>query len=235
MKFQLRSLPDGDYSKPMLWTRVAIRAARRRRGGTPIVLEYRGQRNKPRKHDTVRSALLKTREILKKGRVHQVTLHPQKGAAVRIRAVEHKDGELGRPIDTVGTAAIDKIVGAVRRRFSKAWTVRDMGICRACSDGSSEHCKCNAWDAGTDMNIPAEETWHRITAMGRWVMEQGKLYHADRRKGVPAGKRRGLPVKAVIWMDRYWHYERGEQPYPGVKHVSHIHVSGYPGTTNRSI
>ena len=103
-----------------------------------------------------------------------------------------------------------------------------MGIC---VNKPGEHGHCNARDARYG-GATSDEIHDRIEAMGRWKMEQGKLWHRDRLAGVPEKDRRGLPVNGVIWLSSYWEAgNEGPRPYSGTPHVFHDHVSGWPSYT----
>jgi hypothetical protein len=125
--------------------------------------------------------------------------------------------------DTDGTRGIDRIYGAVHAKFEDRWTVRDMGICVA---KPGEHGHCNAWDGGTNTNIPAEETHRRILIMAKFIRAEG-IAHQE------SGGTDGLPVNGVIVMDKYWERGMGQvwRPYDGIAHVSHFHVSAHPSIT----
>lgn len=166
------------------------------------------------------TVLLKVDQLLRKANgPERVKIHPSRGP---VQAIRQATVSLVPHINTPGTGEIDEIYSALHAEFGDQWLVRDMGIC---VDKDGEHGHCNAYDAGTNMNIPAEETWRRIQVMADFLRREG-IKHALSRG------RYGLPVYGIIVMDKFWRRGMsGWARYDGMKHVSHLHVSGYPSRT----
>lgn len=138
--------------------------------------------------------------------------------AIRVHEAEEQPVYPNGP----GTDAIDQIHGAtVAFVESKGWRVQELGIC---VNKPGEHGHCNAWDGGAGGDT-SEEIHRRILAVGEFLKAEG-IKHRD------TGGKEGLPVLGVIVMYQFWRRSDGDRiwhDYDGVGHVSHWHVSGYPG------
>jgi hypothetical protein len=104
--------------------------------------------------------------------------------------------------------------------------VQELGIC---VNKPGEHGHCNAWDGGVSYEngklLPADEIHRRIQVVAEFLKQEG-IKHRE------TGGGEGLPVLGVIVMQKFWRRSDNDNEwhvYEGVAHVSHWHVSGFPG------
>lgn len=218
-RYTYRIMPGGDQSPKRMWSIVGPRVARHLFGRGPVTLEYGGERFS-RRH-SVPDALARTKQILQQRGGHdRVILRPAKGRAIAVRKFEV---EKKPPLPNIyATVPLLRIIAAVNNKFDN---VRSMGIA-ANKPGEHGVNPPNAWDVGTDPNVPATVTWARIEAYAKYLRAQGIAHQVS-------GGRLGLPVNGVIYQQRYWQRGMGLTWafYSGTPHVSHVHVSGHPSKT----
>lgn len=220
-RFTYRLLPNGRQSAKKLWATAGSRVAAHLFGKGPVRLEYDGE--KYDKRLSVPEAMVRVRSLLKRKVTDRVVMHPSKGRAVALRRW-HVEKKVPLP-EIDATLSLRKIYGAVNAKFKPMWEVRNMGIG---VDKPGEHGTNppNAWDIGTSPGVPAPVTWARIEAYAKYLRAQGIAHKVS-------GGRLGLPVNGVIYQDRFWQRGMGLTwaHYSGTRHVSHVHVSGYPSKT----
>jgi len=98
----------------------------------------------------------------------------------------------------------------------------DLGICRACGAGRSEHYEGRAWDWGVRADRP--EDVERVEKLFSWLFAPGP-------HGEPNANFRRVGLRYLIWDRKIW--SGGTQiwrPYSGSAHRDHVHFTiGWDG------
>jgi len=99
----------------------------------------------------------------------------------------------------------------------------DLGICRACGAGRSEHYEGRAWDWGVRADRP--EDVQRVAKLMAWLLEPGP-------HGEPHANFRRAGLRYMIWDGQIWTGgTKTWKPYSGVSaHRDHVHFTfGWDG------